>query len=181
MTRESLILSAMPMAKHQAFVISEKLRIRRYLDDLIAVGYCTLCKVVDRYDASRGVQFATFAAFGVRGAMIDFVRELNQSRQYTRRGQTSPIPASLNWEEGKTAWTLPAPPLAQTEAEQIDAVNTLTRGLTPSMRRMFIDHFVGGKTHAQIAEASGLHPSRIGQLFQQARRELRVIHAGMSS
>lgn len=59
------------------------------LDDLIAAGYLGLVEAQSRYDATRGVQFTTFAYYRIRGAMIDHVRKsANLSRRaYARLRQ----------------------------------------------------------------------------------------------
>lgn len=43
-------------------------------DDLMAAGYQGLLEARQRYEASRGVRFRTFAYYRVRGAMFDWLR-----------------------------------------------------------------------------------------------------------
>jgi RNA polymerase sigma factor FliA len=45
------------------------------LDDMIAYGNHGLIEAQSRYDASRGVQFNTFAYYRIRGAILDGVRK----------------------------------------------------------------------------------------------------------
>lgn len=45
-------------------------------DDLVAWGFQGLLEARSRFDASRGVQFNTFAYYRVRGAVIDGVRKM---------------------------------------------------------------------------------------------------------
>jgi RNA polymerase sigma factor for flagellar operon FliA len=45
------------------------------LDDLIGAGTIGLIQAVDRFQPSRGLQFATYAKHRIRGAMLDFLRE----------------------------------------------------------------------------------------------------------
>jgi len=57
--------------------IAEKLRsrnLRGEKGDLVAAGFQGLLEARDRYDASRGVQFTSFAYYRIRGAMIDWLR-----------------------------------------------------------------------------------------------------------
>lgn len=60
--------------------IAEKLRIQLDLsvdpDDLLGFGFTGLVEARARYDASRGVQFKTFAYYRIRGAIMDGVREM---------------------------------------------------------------------------------------------------------
>lgn len=46
------------------------------LEDLVSWGFTGLLEARQRYDASRGVQFNTFAYYRVRGAVIDGVRKM---------------------------------------------------------------------------------------------------------
>lgn len=46
------------------------------LDDLLAAGMEGLVSARNRFDASRGVRFNTFAYYRVRGAMIDQIRRM---------------------------------------------------------------------------------------------------------
>jgi RNA polymerase sigma factor for flagellar operon FliA len=46
------------------------------LDDLVGYGYRGLVEARARFDATRGVQFNTFAYYRVRGAILDGVRKM---------------------------------------------------------------------------------------------------------
>jgi RNA polymerase sigma-B factor len=71
-TRERLIESHLPLAKSVA---------RRYagrgvdLDDLVQVGAVGLIKAADRFDASRGVAFSTFAEPTIEGEIRHHLRD----------------------------------------------------------------------------------------------------------
>lgn len=53
--------------------LSSELRIP--LDDLASVGAIGLLEAFDRFDPGRGILFATFAEYRIRGAMYDALRE----------------------------------------------------------------------------------------------------------
>ena len=67
---------------HQGFVrsiaikVMTQLDLRVEVDDLVAFGNRGLLEAKMRYDASRGIQFNTFAYYRIRGAMIDGVRQM---------------------------------------------------------------------------------------------------------
>jgi RNA polymerase sigma-B factor len=71
-TRERLIESHLPLAKSVA---------RRYagrgvdLDDLVQIGAVGLIKAADRFDASRGVAFSTFAEPTIEGEIRHHLRD----------------------------------------------------------------------------------------------------------
>ena len=54
------------------------------LDELISAGNLGLVEAVDRFDPERGVSFAAFARTRIRGAMIDWLRELDMLPRSTR-------------------------------------------------------------------------------------------------
>lgn len=65
-----------------ALKVRAQLDLHGDLDDLIAAGYAGLVEAQSRFDASRGVQFSSFAYHRIRGAMIDDVRKsANLSRR----------------------------------------------------------------------------------------------------
>ncbi len=49
--------------------------LRDELDDLVSAGYLGLVEARGRFDESRGVPFASFAYYRIRGAIIDHVRK----------------------------------------------------------------------------------------------------------
>ena len=57
------------------------------LDDLIGAGTIGLIQAVDRFQPSRGLQFATYAKHRIRGAMLDFLREEDPLSRTERRLQ----------------------------------------------------------------------------------------------
>jgi len=52
------------------------------LDDLVSCGSLGLLEAFDRFDASRGIQFSTFAEYRIRGSMYD---DLRKGDVFTRR------------------------------------------------------------------------------------------------
>ncbi len=65
------------------------------LEDLINSGAVGLLDAMNRYDASRHVQFSTFADFRIRGAMLDVLRRLDpvsrQARSTANRIQAATV------------------------------------------------------------------------------------------
>jgi RNA polymerase sigma factor for flagellar operon FliA len=62
-------------------------------DDLVGAGTIGLIQAVDRFEASRGLEFGTYAKHRIRGAMLDFLRgEDPLSRTERRKIQTAGVP-----------------------------------------------------------------------------------------
>ncbi len=59
-----------PMVRRAANGIARELNLQRALDDLVSIGFEALLAARANYDESRGVPFAGFAYYRVRGAML---------------------------------------------------------------------------------------------------------------
>ncbi|WP_422445779.1 FliA/WhiG family RNA polymerase sigma factor [Thermoanaerobacterium sp. DL9XJH110] len=83
--REELIESYLPLVKHVVNRIS--ISLPPYLDyeDLISYGIFGLLQAIDRYDASRGVKFETYAYARIKGSIIDELRKLDWVPQNVRK------------------------------------------------------------------------------------------------
>lgn len=68
--------------EHQALVhgiarkVLKQFDLNVEVDDLVAFGMTGLLEAEQRFDASRGVRFQTFAYYRVRGAIVDGVRKM---------------------------------------------------------------------------------------------------------
>ena len=70
----ALIEEHLPLVRHVVFQVA--VRFPRHVDreDLVRAGTLGLLEAAQRYDESRGVPFARFAAQRIRGAILDAVR-----------------------------------------------------------------------------------------------------------
>lgn len=103
--REFLITSHLPKVKYIADRIAAKLPPSVERDDLYGAGVVGLIDAVERYDATRGVAFTTFAEMRVRGAILDNLRSLDWASRSTRRRarEVQAIFARLEQEYGRAA------------------------------------------------------------------------------
>lgn len=83
--RERLITTHLPKVKYIADRIAAKLPPSVERDDLYGAGVVGLIDAVERFDASRGIAFTTFAEMRVRGAILDNLRSLDWASRATRR------------------------------------------------------------------------------------------------
>ena len=84
--RDELILSHMP----QVELLARRLHRRCpqvELDDLISVGTVGLIHATDRYDESKGCLLKTLAEHRIRGAMLDYLRQIDPLPRNVRRFQ----------------------------------------------------------------------------------------------
>lgn len=84
--RHELILSHMP----QVELLARRLHRRCpqvELDDLISAGTVGLIHATDRYDESKGYFLKTLAEHRIRGAMLDYLRQIDPLPRSVRRFQ----------------------------------------------------------------------------------------------
>jgi RNA polymerase sigma factor FliA len=84
-TRDALIEAHLPQVKFIAERLAAKLPPSVDRDDLIGAGVLGLLDAVDKFDASRGVLFKTYAELRVRGAMLDCLRALDWAPRTLRQ------------------------------------------------------------------------------------------------
>jgi RNA polymerase sigma factor for flagellar operon FliA len=102
--RERVLLEQLPQVRFIARRIHERLPRHVPLDDLIHAGVLGLMDALNKYDRSKHVQFASYAKFRIRGAILDSLRELDWSpRELRRKGrQMDEVYSRLSSELGRT-------------------------------------------------------------------------------
>jgi len=84
-SRDDLILAHLPKVRYIADRIAAKLPPSVERDDLYGAGVVGLIDAVERFDASRGIAFTTFAELRVRGAILDNLRLSDWASRTVRR------------------------------------------------------------------------------------------------
>ena len=83
--RDRVVLEHLPQVKAIARRIHERLPQHVPLEDMVHAGVLGLMDAYQKYDANKNVQFHSYAAFRIRGAILDSLRELNWSPRELRR------------------------------------------------------------------------------------------------
>ncbi len=83
--RDRLIMEELPQVHYIAARIRERLPQHVAFEDLVNAGVLGLIEAINKYDASKLVQFKTFAKFRIRGAILDSLRELDWGSRLLRR------------------------------------------------------------------------------------------------
>jgi RNA polymerase sigma factor for flagellar operon FliA len=83
--RERILLEQLPQVRYIARRIHERLPRHVPLDDLVHAGVLGLMDALNKYDRTKHVQFASYAKFRIRGAILDSLRELDWSPRELRR------------------------------------------------------------------------------------------------
>jgi RNA polymerase sigma factor for flagellar operon FliA len=83
--RDRLILSHLPQVRMVASQVHSKCPRQVEIEDLVSVGVIGLMQAIDRFDASRGLLLKTLADYRIRGAMLDYLRQLDPLPRSVRR------------------------------------------------------------------------------------------------
>ena len=89
--RDAIVQEFLPGIRIHAARLKMRLPPHVETDDLVSSGVVGLLDALDRYDSSRGIKFKTYAEFRIRGAMLDYLREMDwfprSARQHSTRLQ----------------------------------------------------------------------------------------------
>jgi RNA polymerase sigma factor for flagellar operon FliA len=83
--RERQVREYLPLVHRIALRLKRNLPPSVELEDLISAGCVGLLSAIERYQAERGLDFATFAEFRIKGAMLDELRGLDPLTRGERR------------------------------------------------------------------------------------------------
>ena len=75
--REELILHYVYLVKYIAGRLYTSYNNAVEYDDLVSYGMFGLIDAIDKFELSRGVKFDTYAHLRIRGAIIDYLREID--------------------------------------------------------------------------------------------------------
>jgi RNA polymerase sigma factor for flagellar operon FliA len=85
--REQIILSHLPQVKITATKLHRRCPPEVLLEDLVSAGVVGLLDACQRFDARRNLKFKTMAEHRIRGAMLDYLRQLDPLPRAIRRFQ----------------------------------------------------------------------------------------------
>ncbi len=75
--REALVHEFLPEIRYHASAMKLRLPPNIETDDLVGSGVVGLLDAADKFDSTRGIKFKTYAEFRIRGAMLDYLREMD--------------------------------------------------------------------------------------------------------
>lgn len=85
MEREQMILAHLPQVRLIAQSYRRRCPAEVLLEDLISVGTVGLIQAVDRFDPQRGLMLKTLAEHRIRGAILDYLRQLDPLPRAVRK------------------------------------------------------------------------------------------------
>jgi RNA polymerase sigma factor for flagellar operon FliA len=86
--QEKVLLEHLPIVRFLARRIHERLPQHVDIEDLVSAGVVGLMDAFSKFDATKKVQFRSYAQFRIRGAILDSLRTLDWSpRELRRKGR----------------------------------------------------------------------------------------------
>ena len=86
--QERVLLEHLPIVRFLARRIHERLPQHVDIEDLVSAGVVGLMDAFSKFDATKNVQFRSYAQFRIRGAILDSLRTLDWSpRELRRKGR----------------------------------------------------------------------------------------------
>ncbi len=86
--REATVQEFLPSIRIHAARLKLRLPPHIETDDLVSSGVVGLLDALDRFDTARGIKFKTYAEFRIRGAMLDYLREMDWFPRSARQHAT---------------------------------------------------------------------------------------------
>ncbi len=82
--RHAIITKAMPLVRSIVGKINRPDTPLSQYEDLVSAGIVGLLQALDSYDATKNVQFNTFAYYRIRGSVIDYLRKIDKMPRFQR-------------------------------------------------------------------------------------------------
>jgi RNA polymerase sigma factor for flagellar operon FliA len=145
-------------------------------EDLVSAGSEGLVDAARKFDPSKGVTFAAYAAIRIRGAMIDELRHrdhLSRSDRRHRHDYAGP-PISLDEPEATEVADCRADTEGDTSTrQQMDRMRAATRLLPLRLQKLLTLYYGDDLTLREIGAALSVTESRACQLHREALAQLR--------
>jgi len=122
--RERLISENVHLVKIIAYQVAVNLPPHIEVEDLISAGTIGLLEAIERFDASKGVQFNTYASIRIRGAIMDELRSMDWMTR-SMRDKSNQIERAYGEVERRTGRTAEVEEVAGVLGISIDEFHAL--------------------------------------------------------
>jgi RNA polymerase sigma factor FliA len=165
------------LVKKLAHRIRAELDLKVDMDDLVGYGMTGLVEARSRYDASRGVQFNTFAYYRIRGAILDGVRTMAYlpRRVHQKRRAAEMVDWELEAAGETRASAATKPDAEQTLAAVDDILGKITA--TFMLAAVGQDETAQHETPEDQVIQAGDRAALKSALHVLPERELAIVHA----
>jgi RNA polymerase sigma factor for flagellar operon FliA len=175
--RETTIVQNLPQVRALARRLQSRVPRCVALDDLVSAGAIGLMQAVDRFQASRGLQFGTYARHRIWGAMLDFLRDedpLSRANRRELRAATAdrPSPATIRLEDVPAYQPRSTRCTSNTVADRVD-LERARQCLSAREQKVIALLFDLDWSNREVARELGVNESRVSQIKHAALSRLR--------
>jgi RNA polymerase sigma-B factor len=173
--RERLIEAYLPLAQSLARRFAHR---GERVEDLEQVGSIGLIKAVDRFEPSRGVDFAAFAVPNIVGEIKRHLRDRSSLIRVPRREQEAEAELGRPRRQLALALTEETSPASadggfQASEDRV-AVSSYLRGLHRRERQVLRCRYFGDMSQTEIAERLGISQTHASRLLASGLAKLRA-------
>jgi RNA polymerase sigma factor (sigma-70 family) len=165
--QQDLAARFLPLARALAKPL--KMIFTQWKDEFESAACLALVEAARSFDPSRNIQFATFARFRIRGALVDVGRGMGLSG-WENDPEDAPGVVTLtpyNEEHGKVLIAVNPPPVGS-EFEDIDSVEHWLKKLPRKHASVCRMQYLYGKTQSEIAVVLGCSQAEITRLHKKS-------------
>ena len=171
--RDALVVANRPYVLKLARELVENVTIHVEIDDLIGWGHMGLVEAAERYDATRGVRFRTYAHHRIRGAMLDGLRKeygtMNagsavEEHAVPSRRDGDVVCADSAYRQDDLVF------IAEVRARLADALDTLS----PLERAIVHHHYYNGQPVHLLSSSTNLSKSWLSRVHTRALSKIRA-------
>lgn len=165
--QQELAARFLPLARALARPLKEIFA--QWRDEFESAACLALVEAARSFDPARNIQFATFARFRIRGALVDVGRGMGVSG-WEEDFEDAPGVITLtpfNEEHGQVLIAVSPPPVG-TELDDIDALEHVFRKLPKKHASVCRLQYLYGKTQTEIAEAIGCSQAEVTRIHKKS-------------
>lgn len=170
------VVACLPMVKS----IARRMRCAKTLppsvtaDDLVSSGMLGLVASALRFNPAHHASLKTFAAYRVRGAMLDYLREASPLSIDHYKDAKAGI-ASMPFQHSLDEVPEPAERSVDLDARILGSrLTAVIMALSTRERYIIAAYFFKDLTHKEIAVHLNVNPSRVSQLLTRAIQRIRA-------
>jgi RNA polymerase sigma factor (sigma-70 family) len=175
--RDSLILSLQQVVYINARRVLFSTGRQVPFEELISAGWVGAIKAVDAFEPERGLLLKTLADHKIRGAILDYLREIDSlGRKHRRLVKSGELEAPRLCELAPGGSDHPRATDWQKQVEaRLDVDKLLLVARLPAKSRILVERLdLQGGSQTKLAKELKIHPSRVSQLRTEALAALRA-------
>jgi RNA polymerase sigma factor for flagellar operon FliA len=190
--RNQLVEHYYPIVKHIAWKMKKKFPKSIQYDEFVSAGAVGLIQSVEHFDLQKGIKFEAYALHRIKGAMLDYVRDISESpRDYYKKKKNNQleykdIVTIFHYEDRKYCRkhenNYNKEPCYEIKDfrfnnniknyDDQDEMDNIIQKLKPIKQKVLTYYYIDNLTMKQIGKKLNLSESRISQMMTDIMSQL---------